>query len=315
MQDMKTNYNIHPDFARFPVFTFKFSPMITGLANAVMRVQRALTKRTFDLAVGRHTVESADGSRFDVITMTPHALQRPAPALLYYHGGAFALTYASSHLENCERYANESGCIVVFVDYRLGPKYPFPCGFDDCYAALQWTLREATTLGIDINRIAVGGDSAGGALAAGVAQKARDERLADLCAQLLIYPVLDNTCTTVSATDFVDVPLWNAVSNLRMWEMYLSRYRDTEAPRYAAPASGALQDLPLSYVETAEFDPLRDEGRHYAGALEAHGVTVVRHDTLGTIHGYDGNARSPISLDAMSQRITFLQRAFGTASS
>lgn len=310
---MKTKYAIHPDFARFPVFTFRFSPMITGLINSVMRMQRFLTKRSFNLTVGRHTVASTDGSRFEVITMTPHGLARPGPALLYYHGGAFALSYASSHLDNCERYANESGCIVVFVDYRLGPKFPFPCGFEDCYAALQWAIREAGALGIDIDRIAVGGDSAGGALAAGVAQKARDEHLVDLCAQLLIYPVVDNTCTTVSATEFVDVPLWNAVSNLRMWEMYLSRYRDAAVPRYAVPAAGALQDLPMAYVETAEFDPLRDEGRHYAGALVAHGVTVVRNDTLGTVHGYDGNARSAISLDSMSQRIEFLRTAFHQA--
>lgn len=307
---MKTKYAIHPDFARFPVFTFRFSPVIIGLLNALLRVLRFVARRNFDLSVARHTLASADGSRFDVITMTPHGLARPAPALLYYHGGAFALSYASSHLDNCERYANESGCIVVFVDYRLGPKFPFPCGFDDCFAALQWTVREAVSLGIDIDRIAVGGDSAGGALAGGVAQKARDEHLVALCAQLLIYPVTDNTCATVSATEFVDVPLWNAISNLRMWEMYLSRYRGGAAPPYAAPAAGALQDLPTAYVETAEFDPLRDEGRHYASALEAHGVMVVRNDTLGTVHGYDSNARSAISLDSMSQRIAFLQSAF-----
>lgn len=307
---MKTKYAIHPDFARFPVFTFKFTPLITGLINAVMRLQCFIGKRSFKLAIAKHSLTSADGSRFEVITMTPHGLARPAPALLYYHGGAFALSYAITHLQSCERYANESGCVVVFVDYRLAPKFPFPCGFEDCYAALQWAIREAGALGIDINRIAVGGDSAGGALAAGVAQKARDEHLVELCAQLLIYPVMDNSCSTISATEYVDVPLWNAISNLRMWEMYLSRYRDAAVPPYAVPAAGALQDLPMAYVETAEFDPLRDEGRHHAGALEAHGVTVVRHDTLGTIHGYDGNTRSAITADSMSKRIGFLRNAF-----
>lgn len=310
---MNKKYDIHPDFARFPVITFRFSPLVIGLINTLMSVQRLFARRSYDLALASHTVASSDGSRFEVITMTPPGLQRPAPALLYYHGGAFAMSYASSHLDNCARYAKEAGCIVAFVDYRLGPKFPFPCGFDDCYAALQWTLGEARSLGIDTRRVAVGGDSAGGALAAGVAQKARDEHLVELCAQLLIYPVLDNTCSTVSATEFVDVPLWNAVSNLRMWEMYLSRYRGAPVPPYAAPASGALQDLPPTYVETAEFDPLRDEGRHYAGALESHGVTVVRNDTRGTVHGYDGHAKSAISLDSMRQRIEFLKQAFSAA--
>lgn len=310
---MNKKYDIHPDFSRFPVITFNFSPLVIGLINGVMSVQRFFSRGSLELDVTRHKVTSIDGSRFEVITMTPPGLQRPAPALVYYHGGAFAMSYASSHLDNCARYAKEAGCVVVFVDYRLGPKHPFPCGFDDCYAALQWTIREATTLGIDIHRIAVGGDSAGGALAAGVAQKARDEHLVELCAQLLIYPVVDNTCTTVSATEFVDVPLWNAVSNLRMWEMYLSRYAGRAVPAYAAPASGTLQDLPMAYVETAEFDPLRDEGRHYAGALESHGVTVVTNETRRTVHGYDGVAKSAISLDSMLQRIAFLKRAFNTA--
>jgi acetyl esterase len=307
---MNKKYAIHPDFAKVPVFTFRFNALLMNALNALGRTLTFLTKRSYNLATSRQKISSADGSLFPIITMTPHGLQRPAPALVYYHGGAFAMAHASLHLENCERYANEAGCVVVFVDYRLAPKYPFPCGFDDCYAALQWTLQQAGNLGIDPKRIAVGGDSAGGALAAGVAQKARDEGLLELCAQLLIYPVLDNSCSTISATEFVDVPLWNAVSNQRMWEMYLSRYRNAPTPRYAAPGSGELHQLPLSYVETAEFDPLRDEGQHYAGALESHGVDVVRNDTRGTIHGYDGMAKSALAKASMLKRIEFLKQAY-----
>jgi acetyl esterase/lipase len=312
---MTTKYNIHPDFARIPVITLKFSALIIGLINLFMKVQRWLSKRSFALNIQKHNVTSADGNRFKVIVMTPHNLQKPAPALLYFHGGAFALSYASMHLESCERYANEAGCVVVFVDYRLGPKYPFPYGFDDSYAALQWTLREAKALGIDSNKIAVGGDSAGGALAAGAAQKARDEKLVELCAQLLIYPVLDSTCSSMSATEFVDVPLWNAVSNQRMWEMYLSRYPKGETPPYAAPGLANVQDLPLSYVETAEFDPLRDEGRNYITALRAANVEVVTNETLQTIHGYDGNAASEIAKKSMAARIQFLQKGFAAGAS
>lgn len=310
MVTMPGKYDIHPDFARIPSITFRFSAPIMGLINASMKVQRKFAKRKFALDINRQAIASTDGSRFDVIVMTPHNLHKPAPALLYYHGGAFAMSYASLHLDSCERYANEAGCVVIFVDYRLGPKYPFPNGFDDCYAALAWAVREANTLGIDSNRIAVGGDSAGGALAAGVAQKARDEQLVELCAQLLIYPVLDNRCSTPSATEFVDVPLWNAISNRRMWAMYLSRYRQGELPPYAAPGLGELQHLPLTYVETAEFDPLRDEGRNYIGALRAQGVEVVANETRQTIHGYDGVASNPIAQESLQERIRFLQRAF-----
>jgi acetyl esterase/lipase len=310
MDTMPGKYDIHPDFAKIPSITFRFSAPIMWLINALMKMQRRFARRRFALDIKNHTLASTDGSRFDVIVMTPRDLHQPAPALLYYHGGAFAMSYASMHLDSCERYANDAGCVVVFVDYRLGPKYPFPNGFDDCYDALAWVVREAGNLGIDTSRIAVGGDSAGGALAAGVAQKARDEQLATLCGQLLIYPVMDNTCSTPSATEFVDVPLWNAISNRRMWAMYLSRYGQGELPPYAAPGLGQLQHLPLSYVETAEFDPLRDEGRNYIDALRAQGVEVVTNETRRTIHGYDGVAGNPIAQESLQKRIRFLQQAF-----
>ena len=307
---MSKKYDIHPDFAKFPVFTFKFSPLITGLMNRFIGVTRCLARRTYDLQTSKFSLASADGGHFNIIVMKPHGLQTPAPALMYYHGGAFALSYASNHLESCARYANEAGCMVIFVDYRLAPKHPFPCAFDDSYAALEWVIRDAQNLGIDCTRIAVGGDSAGGALAAGIAQKARDEQLIELCAQLLIYPVLDNLCTTGSATDFVDVPLWNAISNRRMWEMYLSRYSAGETPDYAAPGHGQLQNLPLSYIETAEFDPLRDEGLNYIEALRSENIEVVVNETRQTIHGYDGNAKSGIAKQSMLERIQFLKMAF-----
>jgi len=307
---MNKKYNIHPDFARFPVLNFKFNALLVVFLNTISKMLRFFSRRAPNIVVENHFIARADGSRLTVSTMTPHALAKPAAALVYYHGGAFALTYASLHLQNCERYADGAGCTVVFVEYRLAPENPFPGGFDDCYTALEWVVRQADSLGIDSNRIAVGGDSAGGALAAGVAQKARDERLVTLCAQLLIYPVLDNSCATPSATDFVDVPLWNAISNRRMWAMYLSHYPKGETPPYAAPGHGQLANLPLSYVETAEFDPLRDEGRNYATALQAQGVAVIVNDTKRTIHGYDGNAKSDIARRSMLERIAFLKDAF-----
>lgn len=312
---MNKPYDIHTDFAKFPVVTLKFSPLILWLLNSLMKVQRYFTKRSYNLGVARHTLTSTDGEPFKIIVMTPHGLEKPGPALLYYHGGAFALSYASTHLESCERYANEVGCVVVFVEYRLAPKFPFPCGFNDSYAALEWVTQQADNLGIDITRVAVGGDSAGGALAAGVAQKARDEQLLNLCAQLLIYPVLDNSCSTPSATDFVDVPLWNATSNRRMWEMYLSGYDKSETPLYAAPGFGELQALPPSYVETAEFDPLKDEGLNYIRGLQAQSIEVTVNETQQTIHGYDGNTKSEIAKKSMLQRIAFLKTTFGFADS
>ena len=309
---MKNTYDIHPDFARFPVITLAFNPLLLWLINSLMRLQCFFVKRSLklDLDLDNHHIPCPDGRKITVFTMTPAGLEKPAPALIYYHGGGFGIRYSSLHLKNCQRYANESGCIVVFVEYRLAPKNPFPAGFDDSYDALEWVVQHSDQLGIDPGRIAVGGDSAGGALAAGVAQKARDKKLVNLCAQFLIYPVLDNSCSTTSATEFVDVPLWNANSNRNMWKMYLRGGTSGEAPPYAAPGNGRLQGLPLSYVETAEFDPLRDEGLKHAADLWQEGIEVVVNETKQTIHGYDGNASSALAKRSMLERITFLKKAF-----
>ncbi|MCX2975877.1 alpha/beta hydrolase [Candidatus Marimicrobium litorale] len=308
---MSQQYDIHPDFRKFPRITIGFTAPVMFLVNLLMRLQCFFAVRKLSLKVNNYRCQRKDGSHLDILTMTPPVIDKLAPALIYYHGGGFGISYSSLHLQNCERYAIEAGCIVVFVDYRLGPKHPFPFGFDDSYDALQWTIDRAEELGIDPSRIALGGDSAGGALAAGVAQKARDTGLTSPCAQLLIYPVMDNSCSTPSATQFEDVPLWNAKSNRNMWQMYLARYPQGEAPLYAAPGFGDVQSLPPSYVETAEFDPLRDEGKDYASKLTSAGIDVVRNDTLQTIHGYDGMAKNMIAKESMLQRIAFLKDNFG----
>ena len=307
---MSQQYDIHPDFRKFPRITIGFSAPAMFLVNLLMRLQCFFAVRKLSLKVDNYRHQRTDGTHLDILTMTPPGIDKFAPALIYYHGGGFGISYSSLHLQNCERYAIEAGCIVVFVDYRLGPKHPFPFGFDDSYDALQWTIERAEVLGIDPRRIALGGDSAGGALAAGVAQKARDTDLTAPCAQLLIYPVMDNSCSTPSATEFDDVPLWNAKSNRNMWQMYLARYPEGETPLYAAPGLGDAQGLPSSYVETAEFDPLRDEGKAYASKLTSASIDVVRNDTLQTIHGYDGMAKNAIAKESMLQRIAFLKDNF-----
>ena len=304
------NYMIDDDFAKIPVLNIRFNRMIIAALNLFITVTRVLRKQAPDITVTRATISREGASPVGLRVMVPEHVQPAAPALIYYHGGAFAMTFASLHLENAERYARETGCVVVFVQYRLAMKNPFPDGFDDAYAALHWTIENAERLGVDPARVAVGGDSAGGALAAGVAQKCRDENLLPLCGQLLIYPVLDNRCNTESATEFVDVPLWTAISNRRMWAMYLRRFTLPVPPKYAAPGRGDANGLPPTYIETAEFDPLRDEGLNYGEALAACGNAPQLNKTCGTIHGYDGVAKSELAIASMQKRIAFLQSVF-----
>lgn len=312
---MKQPYAIHPDYKNIRSFNMSFRPWIILCLNTLMKLMRLYARKPHPDTT-RETVQlrSADGSVFDVIVMTPKTLQKPAPAVVYFHGGAFALTYTSGQLRMCEQYALKAQCKVIYVDYRLAPKHPFPHGFDDCYAAFEWTHANADKLGIDNSRIAVMGDSAGGAFAAGVAQKALDNGL-PVRAQVLIYPVLDSNCKTTSATEFVDVPLWNAVSNRRMWQMYLKDFPGNP-PAYAAPGQRTkLSGLPPAYIETAEFDPLRDEGLAYAKALQEQGVGVELYQTKGTVHGFEIAPNNPETIEAIRRRPEYLKTCFASSGS
>ncbi|PLW69463.1 alpha/beta hydrolase [Pseudohalioglobus lutimaris] len=303
-------YAIHEDFAKFPAMSVRFTSLVIGFLNLLIRLSRLRRKHSAAVTVVRQKISGDGGHRIELRVITPKNLKPGAPALVYYHGGAFAMTFGGMHLENAERYAESTGCITIFVCYRLAIRNPFPDGFNDAYAALKWAVDNAGQLGIDVGRIAVGGDSAGGALAAGVAQRARDEGLVSLCGQMLIYPVLDSRCNTSSAVEFVDVPLWTATSNKRMWSMYLRNYAEDATPPYAAPGLGALQDLPSAYIETAEFDPLRDEGLSYARELADCGCAVVLNETRGTIHGYDASADNETAVASMRKRLDFLKSVF-----
>ena len=309
----KTQYAMHEDYKKIPSFNFPFNRLAVGLVNGFLAWDRYRSKSSADARVERREQEIAtrDGDSFKLIIMRPKGLTDSCPAVLYYHGGAFAFSYASMHLQSCERYAVEANCCVVVVDYRLGPSKPFPSGFDDCYQTLEWVRENADELKIDSIRIAVMGDSAGGGLSAGVAQKALDNSV-PLCAQILIYPTLDYECKTTSATEFADTPIWNAGSNRNMWKMYLKNTSADAPPAYAAPGHrDNLVGLAPAYVETAEFDPLHDEGAEYAERLKEQGVEVEYNPTSGTIHGYEMAAKNPETIRSMKERIAYLLKRFG----
>ncbi|MCX5554816.1 alpha/beta hydrolase [Streptomyces sp. NBC_00038] len=210
------------------------------------------------------------------------------PGLLYLHGGGFVLGSVAMFDSHAARIAAEVGAVVVSVEYRLAPEHPFPAGFEDCYAALLWTAAHAAELGIDLKRLGVGGESAGGGLAAAVALVARDRGGPALCFQLLGIPELDDRLDTVSMRAFTDTPLWNRPNAELSWDYYLGAgVRGTEGVSpYAAPARAEdLSGLPRAYVTTCEFDPLRDEGLAYAQRLLQAGVSTELHHYPGTFHG------------------------------
>jgi acetyl esterase/lipase len=212
-----------------------------------------------------------------------------SPGVVYFHGGAFVVGDLETEHANCLHYCGELACVVVSVDYRLAPEHPFPAGAEDCYAALCWTVEHAHDLGLDAARVAVGGSSAGGGLAAAVALMARDREGPALCFQLLVYPVLDDRGITPSSA-FQDVPVFNGQAAEWMWRHYVGEDAADVSP-YAAPARALdVSRLPAAYVLTCELDPLRDEGIDYAVRMARAGVPVELHHFAGTFHGFDGIA-------------------------
>lgn len=302
-------YPTHPDFAKVPVVNFRFNRPVIGAVNLLSSLTRrpAMRAARQALRVERLRIPAPGGHTIEALCLRPHELAAPAPLLLYLHGGAFAMTYGFHHVDMCRRYAAELSCVVLLVDYRLMPAYPWPAGFEDCYHCLQWARSEADRLRIDAGRVVVGGDSAGGALSAGVAQKALDQG-SPPCGQMLIYPATDSGCSSDSLRRFGNTPLWNGVSTVRMWRSYLAGHDLQRPPAYAAPAHREdFGGLPPAYVETAEFDPLADEGRDYADAMRAAGVAVEFHQVEGAIHGFEFVRGNALVEPAMARRIEWLQ--------
>ena len=210
----------------------------------------------------------------------------PFPVLVYFHGGGWVIGNLDTHDGICRSLANRVGCLVVSVDYRLAPEHRFPAAPEDCYAATRWLAEHAGSLGGDKGRIAVGGDSAGGNLAAVVALMARDRGGPKLAFQLLVYPATDTDFETRSYRENSEGYFLTRADMVWFWNHYAPRDEDRRNP-YAAPLRAAsLRGLPPALVITAEFDPLCDDGNAYAARLREDGVPVRLSQQDGLIHGF-----------------------------
>lgn len=206
------------------------------------------------------------------------------PTVVFFHGGGWVLSSVDGHDSLARRLAARTGALVVSVEYRLAPENPFPAPHDDCWAATTWLADHAAELGGDPNRLAVAGDSAGANLAAGVALRARDEQL-PLTYQLLIYPCIDDQQTRPSMTENATGYFLSAVDMAWFWDQFVPL--EHRSNPYAVPARATdLTGLAPAHIQTAEFDPLRDEGEEWAARLSDAGVaaTVTRFD--GAVHGF-----------------------------
>lgn len=265
----------------FPLLGAQLAREAYAKASAVLDIAPVAVHDVHDLAI------DLPGRRLKVRQYTPreHSWAEPMPALLYFHGGGFTIGSVDTHDRVCRMLAAGADCLVYSVDYRLAPEHPFPAAVDDAFAAMHWLFAEALSLGVDPARIAVGGDSAGGTLAAACALHARDLGLG-LVLQMLIYPGLASRQDTEShrrlARGYLlddDVVQW-------FFRQYLRSEIQRDDWRFAPLMAPSVARTAPAWIALAEYDPLVDEGLSYAERLETAGVPVACHVYAGMIHAF-----------------------------
>ncbi|AUY51056.1 alpha/beta hydrolase [Streptomyces sp. CB01881] len=271
--------------------------------------------------------ELRDGGRFEVeelrvpgaagdpdvtlVSARPAGIGGPLPLLYYLHGGGMVVGNAWSVLPLLQDVALTLEVAVVSVEYRLAPQTRYPGPLEDCYAGLVWVSEHAAELGIDADRIVIGGKSAGGGLAAALALLTRDRGGPTPVGQLLLFPMLDDRNTTFSSHQMAGVDTWDRTSNATAWQALLGdRYGAADLPPYAAPARATdLSGLPPAYIEVGSAETFRDEDVAYADAIWRAGGQAELHVWPGAFHGFDSFApQAALSRDARDARSRWLRR-------
>ena len=256
------------------------SPGVLGVVRDSLNQRRAETVKT----VNDIGVEIENRIAHSVPVRIYRGAPAPAPAVIYCHSGAFVLGNLDTDHLQCVEFARRGGCTVVSVDYRLAPEHPYPAALDDAVAVLYWVTECAAELGIDATRVAVGGSSAGAALATGLAQRSAESAVPSVVFQLLHQPVLDDR-PTGSKSEFTATPGFDGPAAEMMWRHYLA-----DAPAQAAAVPARVADLSGAagaFISCSKLDPLRDEAVDYAQRLMGAGVAAELHVFPGTCHGFD----------------------------
>jgi acetyl esterase len=233
----------------------------------------------------------------------------PVPTMVFFHGGGFVIGDIETHDDQARLICRDGEMVVVSVDYRLAPEHPFPAGYEDCLAATRWAAAHIGELGGDASKLTVGGDSAGGNLAANVAIASRDEGI-ELAAQFLIYPATDfaDDADYPSRLENAEGYFLTAEDMLWFREQYFPAGLDLSAPGLSPLHAANLSGLPPAVIGVGEFDPLRDEDLAYAKALADAGVQVVVRRYDGLIHGFFGFTQfSAAAADATAEMIALLK--------
>lgn len=280
-----------------------------GAFNAAMATQ---VPDIPGVATSDHYAPGPDGAPDVMVRIyQPETRTDVLPALLWIHGGGYVLGDVASDDLKAKGLALALNCVVASVEYRLAPEHPYPAPLEDCYAALKWLSANADQFGVNPGRIAIGGASAGGGLAAGLGLLARDRGEVPVCYQLLIYPMIDDSNVAQAAPDVPDAPLWTRANNLVGWRSYLAQEPGGDGiPYYAAPIRAEdVAGLPPTYIGVGTPDLFRDEDITYAQRLMKAGVKTELHVYADGFHGFDGfAAEADAAQRFMGEQVKLLAR-------
>lgn len=300
---------IHPDFrkiawkAPFGIMTIRVAAILQPLVPKAVPMPKGISKRTF-------SISGYNGQKVPIEVFEPEHANGILPCILYIHGGGFGYKAAPHHRKFACIYAKMANCRVFFPEYHLLPKYVFPAAYIDVLSVYEWMCNHSKKLLIDEKHIAVVGDSSGAILAANLCNVVEKHNYTIPCFQMLIYPATDAQTLTESMIKYSDAPIWSLANNRVMWDLYLAN-ATPEEKNIASPMQNKLPHrVPGTYIETAEFDCLHDDGIEYAKKLKAAGADVEIHETKRTIHGYDSTLDSEITRYSMKKRIVALRNAF-----
>lgn len=304
-------YPVHEEYwleNKFIIPSFILNRRIAQVTNKIVRF---INKHQTLQGIERKYVEilSSDGYSFNISILYLENDDSVQPCLIYYHGNGFVLEEFPCMINNVVEYMKVAHCKVVFVHYRTIDSNPFDATINDGYSALNWIYNHADEYNIDKNRIAVGGDSSGGFIAAKVTHFARNLQGPPICFQMLIYPLIDVMADTETNRKYTDSPIWNSKMTKKIIEIYMD---DKTAVEASLLNEERYDSLPDAYIEVEEFDCLHDEGIEYAKKLMKGGSKVQLIDAKGTFHGFDSNLKKETAKFYIQKRGETLKNVFNS---
>ena len=285
-----------------------YNRLMIWVANLYLRIANKFTPIDEGIACRIIYTTGYHNLKMKIEVFEPAECKESLPCLVYYHGGAFSYMASVYHKKLAMIYAKRVHCRVVFPDYHLIPSNPYPTACEDAMEAYKYVINHAEDLFVDAEKIGVAGDSAGATLAAMVTNRCEEQGIQVPRLQMLVYPLAGVNLQTESMKKYVDTPIWRSTYNSRMWKYY---FNNKEYDYIYSPYHMTLSDrMPITYIETAEYDCLHDDGILYSEKLRKIGIEVVLNETKGTIHGYDSALNADITKRNIEKRIVYLKKTF-----